>query len=97
MKQYQLMNENGELYLSTEPGLFGGYRKKKIYGRLDCQSANQAIVKGGYVKHRVFFQDEETAIKAGYRPCAKCMPEKYAQWKRNRADEKSAADRDDQK
>lgn len=28
-----------------------------------------------------FFRDEETAIKAGYRPCAVCMPEKYKEWK----------------
>jgi methylphosphotriester-DNA--protein-cysteine methyltransferase len=75
------MDENGNFYYCSEPGLFGGYRRRKIYGRLDCKSANEAIAKGGYVKHRVFFKDEETAIKAGYRPCAKCMPEKYAKWK----------------
>ncbi|SHN80391.1 Ada metal-binding domain-containing protein [Desulfitobacterium chlororespirans] len=81
MKQYKLLDENGNLYLSSEPGQLGGYRRKKIYGRLDCQSANRAIAKGGYVRHRVFFKEEATAIKAGYRPCAKCMPEKYAEWK----------------
>jgi len=81
MRQYKLIDENGNIYFSPEPGLFGGYRKGKIYGRLDCKSANRAIAKGGYVKHRVFFKDEETAIKAGYRPCAKCMPEKYTKWK----------------
>lgn len=81
MKQYRLMDENGNIYLNTEPGQLGGYRRQKIYGRLDCKSANRAIAKGGYVQHRVFFKDEEAAIKAGYRPCAKCMPEKYAEWK----------------
>lgn len=81
MKQYQLLDGNGYVYLSSEPGLLGGYRKQKIYGRLDCKSANRAIAKGGYIKHRVFFKDEETAIKAGYRPCAICMPEKYVEWK----------------
>ena len=39
------------------------------------------IAKGQYVKYRVFFADEETAIDAGYRPCAKCMPDEYKQWK----------------
>jgi methylphosphotriester-DNA--protein-cysteine methyltransferase len=82
MGHYQLMDENRNIYFSSEPGLFGGYRRKKIYGRLDCKSANRAIAKGGYVKYRVFFKDEETAIKAGYRPCAKCMPEKYSEWKK---------------
>lgn len=82
MKQYKLLDENGEFYFSTEPGLLGGYRRQKIYGRLDCRSANQWIAKGKYVKYRVFFKDEETAIKAGYRPCAVCMPEKYSEWKK---------------
>jgi methylphosphotriester-DNA--protein-cysteine methyltransferase len=29
----------------------------------------------------VFFADEATAIAAGYRPCATCLPEAYEQWK----------------
>ena len=58
-KQYRLMDENEKIYLSPEPGQLGGYRRGKIYGRLDCKSANRAIAKGGYVKHRVFFKDEE--------------------------------------
>lgn len=81
MKQYKLMDENGQFYLSLEPGKLGGYRRGKIYGKLGCKSADRAIKRGGYVKHRVFFRDEETAIKAGYRPCAVCMPEKYKEWK----------------
>lgn len=56
-------------------------RKKKIYGRLDCPSALRYIAKGQYVQHRVFFKDEETAIKAGYRPCGVCMKEAYKRWK----------------
>ncbi|WP_371410417.1 Ada metal-binding domain-containing protein [Bacillus toyonensis] len=39
------------------------------------------MAQGGYIKYRVFFSDEKTAIAAGYRPCAVCLPEKYAQWK----------------
>jgi methylphosphotriester-DNA--protein-cysteine methyltransferase len=52
-----------------------------LYGRLDCPSALRAISKGGYVNHRVFFKDEQTAVLAGYRPCAICLPKKYAEWK----------------
>jgi AraC family transcriptional regulator of adaptative response / DNA-3-methyladenine glycosylase II len=33
------------------------------------------------VRHRVFFADEPTAIAAGYRPCASCLPERYAAWR----------------
>jgi len=63
------------------PGELGGHRRRKIYGCLDCRTALQAIARGGYVKYRVFFADEATAIAAGYRPCAVCLPVQYARWK----------------
>jgi methylphosphotriester-DNA--protein-cysteine methyltransferase len=62
-------------------GTFGGHRKTRIYGRLDCPSALRAIARGGYVKHRVFFADEATAVAAGYRPCSRCLPDRYRDWK----------------
>lgn len=67
--------------LSAEKGALGGYRPRRIYGRLDCPSALRALAKGGYAPNRVFFADEATAIAAGYRPCARCMPEAYRRWK----------------
>lgn len=67
--------------ISATPGMFGGHRRSRIYGRLDCPSALRAIAKGGYVAHRVFFADESTAVAAGYRPCAVCMPDEYRRWK----------------
>ena len=80
-KKYKLINASGEPYESLVPGEFGGNKKLKIYGRLDCPSANRWIEKGYYIDNRVFFLDEETAIMAGYRPCAICMPEAYQKWK----------------
>lgn len=68
-------------YRSETPGTLGGHRRTKGYGRLDCPVALAWIAKGHYVRHRVFFADEETAIAAGYRPCASCLPERYARWK----------------
>lgn len=35
--------------------------------------------------HRVFFADEQTAIAAGYRPCAVCLRERYREWKLSQA------------
>ena len=81
MKLYRLINAEGKEYESETPGTLGGHKKLKIYGRLDCPSAARYIAKGQYVQHRVFFADEETAIAAGYRPCAVCMPEAYKIWK----------------
>ncbi len=81
---YKLIGPDGKQVLSTTPGTLGGHRKNKIYGRLDCAGAARWIAKGHYVKQRVFFADEATAIAAGYRPCAGCMPAEYKAWKRRR-------------
>jgi methylphosphotriester-DNA--protein-cysteine methyltransferase len=82
MKTYKLIGSDRNSYESSTPGTIGGHRKGKIYGRLDCPASLSAIAKGGYVTQRVFFADEETAIKAGFRPCGVCMPGEYAVWKR---------------
>lgn len=79
--QFTLLGADGVPYTSSTPGRFGGTRKGHLYGRLDCPSALRAISRGGYVGHRVFFADETTAIAAGYRPCAVCLPDKYRAWK----------------
>ncbi|WP_261304260.1 Ada metal-binding domain-containing protein [Paenibacillus andongensis] len=78
---YTLLGADRRPYPSGSPGNLGGYRRNKIYGRLDCPSALRAIAQGGYVKYRVFFENEEIAIAAGYRPCGVCLPEQYARWK----------------
>jgi methylphosphotriester-DNA--protein-cysteine methyltransferase len=70
---YRLIGPDGREYLSSQPGVLGGYRRSKIYGRLDCPSALRAIARGGYVAHRVFFASEEDARAAGYRACKICM------------------------
>lgn len=80
-KKYHLRDEHNKEYISEIPGTLGGNKRLKIYGKLDCPSALQYIAQGKYVKNRVFFRDEETAIKAGYRPCAKCMKKEYIEWK----------------
>lgn len=79
-RAYRLLDASGREIVSSVPGTLGGYRKKKIYGRLDCWSAIAQLP--NYAKSRVFFLDEETAIAARYRPCAKCMPGQYSEWKK---------------
>ncbi|MCK6255812.1 metal-binding protein [Fictibacillus sp. KIGAM418] len=81
MKSYTLLGSDNSYYESETPGLFGGHRKNKIYGELDCPSALNAIAKGGYIKNRVFFATEDIAVAAGYRPCGNCLHEKYVKWK----------------
>jgi hypothetical protein len=80
-RAYTLLGAGRRPYLSATPGRFGGHRRARIYGRLDCPAARRAIAGGGYVPDRVFFADEQTAVAAGYRPCAACLPGAYAAWK----------------
>jgi hypothetical protein len=84
MTSYTLIDANGRPYPSPTPGRFGGHRRNKVYGLLDCRSARRAIDAGGYVTNRVFFADESTAVAAGYRPCAVCLPAAYEAWKSRR-------------
>jgi hypothetical protein len=81
VKTYTLIGPDGQPYQSETPGTLGGYKPRKIYGRLDCRSALRHISSGHYVRHRVFFADEATAVAAGYRPCAVCLPVEYKVWK----------------
>jgi hypothetical protein len=79
-ERYTLIAADGEPYSSPQKGTVGGHRGSKIFGHLDCPAAVRAIAQGGYVKHRVFFAAPVDAIRAGYRPCAVCMPDAYLVW-----------------
>jgi methylphosphotriester-DNA--protein-cysteine methyltransferase len=81
-RAWLLTGADGKTFDSDTPGQFGGHRRSRIYGRLDCRTALQAVARGVYIKHRVFFRDEASAVAAGYRPCGVCMPAEYAKWKR---------------
>ena len=81
MKSYTLLGANGLPCRSPQKGRWGGHRKGKGFGRLDCPSALLWISRGHYVRHRVFFATMADAIDAGYRPCHTCLPEEYRQWK----------------
>lgn len=81
-KAYRLLGPDGQERLSEAPGLLGGHRGNRIYGRLDCPSALKWLAAGHYVRQRVFFASEDDALQAGYRPCGCCLPDKYATWKR---------------
>jgi metal binding Ada-like protein len=84
-RPYTLLGSDRRSYRSAEPGTLGGHRGTRIYGRLDCPAALRAIARGGYVRQRVFFRDEETAVAAGFRPCAVCCPQQYQAFKARKA------------
>ncbi|WP_262896687.1 Ada metal-binding domain-containing protein [Fulvivirga marina] len=57
---------------------FAGNRKLKIYGTLDCASGKRMKM-----ENRVFFVSEREAVELGYRPCGRCMREKFVFWQRD--------------
>ena len=82
---YRLVAADGTVTTSVTLGTFGGHRRNRIYGRLECKAARRALTFGGsYAQQRVFFADEATARAAGYRPCGTCMPVEYKAWKAGR-------------
>ncbi|MGN6434987.1 MAG: Ada metal-binding domain-containing protein [Agriterribacter sp.] len=58
--------------------LFGGNKKLKIYGRLNCASGKRMKR-----ENRVFFATEKEALQNNYRPCGHCMKAAYSAWKHN--------------
>ena len=54
---------------------FGGNKKLKIYGTLNCTSGKRMKK-----ENRVFFGCEKEAFENDYRPCGHCMKEKYKKW-----------------
>ncbi|UVE17974.1 metal-binding protein [Pseudomonas sp. LS44] len=80
-QRWRVLGPDGQIWFSEQPGTLGGHRRTRIYGRLDCRAALQAIARGGYVSDRVFFLNASAAQAAGYRPCAVCLPADYARWK----------------
>ncbi|NIF04873.1 metal-binding protein [Chryseobacterium sp. Tr-659] len=55
---------------------FGGNKNLKIYGLLSCRSGKRMKR-----ENRVFFTDEQEALRYHYRPCGHCIRSKYLQWK----------------
>jgi hypothetical protein len=47
LRTWKLIGADGQPHPGATPGKFGGHRKTKIYGQLDCRSALKAIARGG--------------------------------------------------
>ncbi len=54
---------------------YGGNKKLKIYGTLQCKSGKRMKK-----ENREFFVSEKEASKNGYRPCGHCMKTAYKKW-----------------
>lgn len=67
-RKYKVL-KGGQIIESEISGKFAGWKKGKIFGRLDCRSGMR-IKK----ENRVFFLTWDDAIEQGYRPCKICRP-----------------------
>lgn len=65
------------------PKLFSGNKHTKIFGKATCSSTIGHQILLGNNTNRVLFHSENEALKSGFRPCAKCMPEQYEKWKKH--------------
>ncbi len=68
-KKVFYVTKNGIKTKSLIPGKYAGWKKGKIFGRLDCASGKKMKK-----ENRVFFLTWQDAINSGYRPCKKCKP-----------------------
>jgi methylphosphotriester-DNA--protein-cysteine methyltransferase len=69
MRKLKCLIDRGEIQ-------FAGNKKLKIYGTFCCSSGKRMKT-----ENRMFFQSEEEAKSAGYRPCGHCMHDEYLRWK----------------
>ena len=76
-----LIGADGRSYSSAEKGAIAGHRGTKIFVASTARLRFGPSRRGGYIRDRAFFADTATARKAGYRPCAVCMPDAYREWK----------------
>ena len=68
-KKFFYVIKNDVKTKSRVPGKYAGWKKGKIFGRLDCTSGKKMKK-----ENRVFFLTWQDAINSGYRPCKKCKP-----------------------
>jgi hypothetical protein len=74
--RYTLIGPDGQPFESPTPGSLGGHSGWRVYGRLDCPMALKKLASDpDYVRHRVFFPDQATAVAAGYEACRYCTPQ----------------------
>jgi methylphosphotriester-DNA--protein-cysteine methyltransferase len=78
LEHYKLTSEEVTLLIRKRQITFGGNKRLKIYGLLQCRSGKRMLR-----KNRVFFSSVDEATKLGYRPCGHCMKKEYKNRKEN--------------
>lgn len=76
MKHSELSDVEVRIAIRHKKIVFAGNKRLKIYGLLNCSSGKRMKK-----ENRIFFNFEEQAIAAGYRPCGHCLTQQYKVWK----------------
>jgi methylphosphotriester-DNA--protein-cysteine methyltransferase len=75
---YQISAKSLRSKIHSREVCFGGNKKLKIYGLLQCKSGKRMKR-----ENRVFFATLQEALQHNFRPCGRCMKEQYKRWKSN--------------
>ena len=75
IKHFDIKDSDLRRKIEQKEICFGGNRKLKIYGTLQCKSGKRMKR-----ENRVFFASGNEAIKNDFRPCGHCMKREYKKW-----------------
>lgn len=64
--------------IRVEEIAWAGNSNLKVYGKLDCASGKRMKK-----ENRVFFKSETEAVRLGFRPCGRCLHDRYLIWKKS--------------
>ena len=66
------------------PNVLSGNKQTKVFGKGSCSSTNGHLIVNKDDSKRILFENEKAALSSGFRPCAKCLPEVYKEWKKRK-------------
>lgn len=70
-----------DVFVTDLENLYCGNARTHVYGKATCNATQGHLILDQKTQDRVLFNNIEDAEAAGYRPCGKCMHDKYIEWK----------------
>lgn len=78
LRHVDLSQKNIIKLIRAEEIVWAGNSNLKVYGKLDCVSGKRMKK-----ENRVFFKSETEAVNSGFRPCGRCLHDRYLNWKKS--------------
>lgn len=76
----KLLPEN--IFIDDLKDLYCGNAKTHVYGKAMCNATQGHLLLNQETKDRVLFDSMDAAEAAGYRPCRKCLYDRYIEWEK---------------